>query len=236
MSRFRETLEGALLNGEGLTFLLRRSPRRRTLALRVSEAGEVVVNAPQRLAMGEIHRFLHKHADWLHGRRREALDRTHHWDTGASLPYLGAFLTLSVAPKPGKALVWREGEALICSAQPDQVEATILHWYRREALALLADRLAHWSGPAGRSNIPALRLSNARTRWGSLSAKGVVSLNWRLIKAGLDEIDYVICHELAHFRQRNHAPAFWREVESLFPAWATVRRRLRENGRVYFQF
>lgn len=236
MSRFRETLERALLGGEDVPFRLRRSPRRRTLALRVGEAGEVVVNAPQRLAMGEIHRFLHKHADWLHGRRREALDRTHHWDAGASLPYLGTCLALRVEPKPGKALVWREGETLVCTALPDQVEAAVLRWYRREAQALLAERLGHWSGPAGRGSIPALRLSNARTRWGSLSPKGVVSLNWRLIKAGLDEIDYVVCHELAHFRQRNHSPAFWREVEALFPAWATVRRRLRENGRVYFQF
>jgi predicted metal-dependent hydrolase len=236
MSRFRETREDTQLNGEDVFFLLRRSPRRRTLALRVSEKGEVVVNAPQRLAMGEIHRFLHKHAEWLHGRRREAREQTCHWDTGDSLPYLGEFLTLGVDPKPGKPLVWREGEALICSALPDQVEATILRWYRHEALRLLADRLAHWSGPAGRASIPAMRLSNARTRWGSLSPKGVVSLNWRLIKASEDEIDYVICHELAHFRQRNHSSTFWREVESLFPAWTTVRRRLRDNGRTYFQF
>ncbi len=236
MSRFRETREDALLNGESVSFLLRRSPRRRTLGLRVSEAGEVVVNAPLRLPLGDIHGFLHKHAVWLELRRREARARVFHWQAGASLPYLGGVLTLSIVPRPGKPQVWREGGSLICTALPDQVEAAVLQWYQRNARVLLAERLAHWSAVAGRATLPSLRLSNARTRWGSLSAKGVVSLNWRLIKAEAADIDYVICHELAHFRQRNHSPAFWREVETLFPTWETVRRRLRDNGRLYFQF
>jgi predicted metal-dependent hydrolase len=83
---------------------------------------------------------------------------------------------------------------------------------------------------------PAWRLSDARTRWGSLSAKGVVSLNWRLIKASREEIDYVICHELAHFRHRNHSAAFWREVGRLCPDYPAVRARLRACNSLYFQF
>ena len=55
-------------------------------------------------------------------------------------------------------------------------------------------------------------------------------------KASPEEIDYVICHELAHFRRRDHSPAFWREVETLYPEWETVRRRLRQNGPLYFLF
>lgn len=235
MGRFRETWEDAPLNGEGVPFLLRRSPHRRTLGLRVSEAGEVVVNAPLRLPLGEIHGFLRKHAEWLDLRRREARERAFHWQAGASLPYLGELLTLAVLPRPGKPQVWLEGASLVCTALPDQVAATVLHWYQGRARVQLAQRLAHWAQVAGRVP-PPLRLSNARTRWGSLSAKGVVSLNWRLIKAAPADLDYVICHELAHFKQRNHAPAFWREVATLFPPWETCRRRLRENGRVYFQF
>ena len=63
-----------------------------------------------------------------------------------------------------------------------------------------------------------------------------MSLNWRLLKAGPEQLDYVICHELAHFRQRNHSPAFWREVALLFPEWKQVRGELRLDGRLYFQF
>ena len=235
MARLRDSEESLALEGEEMAFLLRRSRRRRTLSLRVSEAGQVVVNAPHYTALADIHRFLHKHRDWLQRQRCEARARIFAWEEGASLPWLGGTLQLVLVSQPGRASVRREGARLICAAPPDQVPSVLMGWYQRQARPLLAERLAGHAARAGRPP-PPLRLSNARTRWGSLSPKGVVSLNWRLIKGSLEEIDYVICHELAHFRQRNHSPAFWREVEALFPEWATVRRRLRENGRHYFQF
>lgn len=235
MARLRDSQESLALDGEDVAFLLRRSRRRRTLGLRVSEAGQVVVNAPHYVALADIHRFLHKHRDWLRQQRCEARSRVFVWEEGARLPWLGETLTLVMDSHPGRPAIRLEGANLVCTALPDQAPAALLAWYQRQARALLAERLAFHAARAGRPT-PALRLSNARTRWGSLSARGVVSLNWRLVKATREESDYVICHELAHFRQRNHSPAFWREVETLFPAWATVRRQLRENGRVYFQF
>ena len=102
-------------------------------------------------------------------------------------------------------------------------------------MTALLNWLAHHAERAGLP-LPPLRVSDARTRWGSLSAKGVVSLNWRLIKATPEQLDYVICHELAHFRQRNHSAEFWREVEQLFPDYLRVRASLREEGRRYFAF
>ncbi len=235
MASLRESLESVALDGEDVAFLLRRSRRRRTLGLRVNETGEVVVNAPHYLALREIHRFLNKHGDWLKRQRCEARARVFAWEEGASLPLLGEPLSLVLAPRPGKPQVRREGMDLICTALAEQSPATLLAWYQRQARAYLGERLAYHAARCGRPP-PPLRLSNARTRWGSLSAKGVVSLNWRLVKATPEEIDYVICHELAHFRQRNHSPAFWREVEALFPEAQAARARLRQNGRLYFRF
>lgn len=235
MGSLRDSRQSLELEGEVLDFLLRRSRRRRTLALRVGESGDVVVNAPQHLGLGDIHHFLHNHRHWLQEKRSAARARCFAWEEGALLPWLGRSLSLSLLPPEGRAHVRLEGDRLVCMAPAGQVPGVVIHWYQRQARDLLARRLAQQAGRMGRA-VPPLRLSNARTRWGSLSPKGVVSLNWRLVKADPEEIDYVICHELAHFHQRNHSPAFWREVEILFPAWQTVRRRLRENGRFYFQF
>ena len=235
MARLLDSQECLPLDGEEVAFLLRRSRRRRTLGLRVSDTGQVVVNAPHYVALADIHRFLHKHGDWLRRQRSEARARTFAWEEGACLPWLGQSLTLVLVPRPGRPALRRVESQLVCAAPPNQVPAALVGWYQRQARPLLVERLAAHAARAGLTP-PPLRLSNARTRWGSLSPKGVVSLNWRLIKASPEEIDYVICHELAHFRQRNHSPAFWREVEALFPTWKTVRRRLRENGRQYFQF
>lgn len=234
-SKIKEEWLSLSLGAQALQCRLRRSPRRRSLTVRVSEAGEVVVNAPLRLAQSHIHGFLHKHAEWISARLQAAHEQRFEWRDGALLPYLGGHLQLRLLDQPGPARARQDGEALLCNALPMQAPALVLRWYQRNARALLGERLAHHASRAGLPP-PPLRLSNARSRWGSLSAKGVVNLNWRLIKAHPEQIDYVICHELAHFRQRNHSPAFWREVEALFPAWKKVRGELRQNGRLYFQF
>jgi predicted metal-dependent hydrolase len=170
-----------------------------------------------------------------HGTRLDALQAAAFiWCDGAALPYLGGELRLHML-EGGGAAARRQDDCLLCSGGSAQVAAQVLRWYRREARVMLFDRLAYHAARAGLP-MPPLRLSDARTRWGSLSARGVVSLNWRLIKASAEELDYVICHELAHFRQRNHSPAFWREVALLFPDYARVRTKLRLEGRRYFAF
>lgn len=234
----REIRESCLelsLAGELVACRLRRSPRRRTLALRVSESGEVVVNAPLRAGEGVIQGFVGKHLEWIRAQQREVANRAMRWEEGARLPYLGGELNLRLLPAYGRGVARMHGGELHCASPPEAVESVILGWYRHAARALLAQRLEHHAARLGRPT-PPLRLSNARTRWGSLSPRGVVSLNWRLLKASLEEIDYVICHELAHFRHRNHSAAFWLEVARFFPAWQGVRARLRSRGPLYFQF
>lgn len=231
----RESCLELSLAGGNLSCLLRRSSGRRTLALRVSERGEVVVNAPTRMAEGEILVFVARHLEWIRARQRESVSHAMGWADGTRLPFLGNDLVLRLAPLQGRPDARLLDGELHCAAPDGQARDVVLEWYRRSAREWLAGRLAYHAGRLGRP-VPPMRLSNARTRWGSLSPKGVVSLNWRLVKGDEEEIDYVICHELAHFRQRNHSAAFWREVATLFPAWETVRRRLRENGRRYFQF
>ncbi len=217
------------------SYRLKRSSARRTLALRVSERGEIAVNAPLQLPQADIDRFLLRHADWLRERLAAARSDSMPWQTGTVLPWQGGSLTLRVQAAAGRPSVRVEGDELVCAAGEHLVEAAIRQWYRQQARALLAERLAWHAARAGLP-LPPLRLSDARTRWGSLSPKGVVSLNWRLIKASPEELDYVVCHELAHFPQRNHSPAFWREVAKLCPDFIRLRAKLRHAGRRYFEF
>jgi hypothetical protein len=71
-------------------------------------------------------------------------------------------------------------------------------------------------------------LSSARTQWGSCSARGVISLNWQLVKLPLPLIDYVVIHELAHLKEMNHSAAFWRVVASACPDHKELRAALRD--------
>jgi len=221
------------LGGRPLAYLLKRSSARRTIALRVSDQGQVVVNAPWRLPLSGIEAFLHRHQDWV-WQRLEGISHAHVWRSGMSLPYRGGRCELLWLPDvPAKAHLQA---GLVRVGGPwQEVERQVLAWYRREAAERLAERLAYHAGRIG-VQTPAWRLSNARTRWGSLSPKGVVSLNWRLVKMPDTVLDYVICHELAHLRQRNHSPAFWREVAELYPHHHQAREHLRQLGRQYMEF
>jgi predicted metal-dependent hydrolase len=221
--------------GSSLAYQLRRSPRRRTLALRVNDAGDVLVNAPMRLALRDIEAFIQRHRPWIEERQRVAATHVFVWQDGAQLPWLGETLALRLHEASGRPVVRREDGRLVCHAPVASLAALVERWYRQEARTLLGERLRLQADRAGLA-LPPLRISNARTRWGRLSPTGVVSLNWRLLKAPLEIVDYVICHELAHFRQRNHSPAFWHEVGLLYPDWQRARGELRRHGRGYFQF
>ena len=76
-----------------------------------------------------------------------------------------------------------------------------------------------------------IRISSARTRWGSCSSNGTLSFTWRLVLAPPEVIDYVVVHELAHTRIRDHSPKFWRRVAEIMPDYKRHVSWLKQNGR-----
>ncbi|NWG86184.1 MAG: M48 family metallopeptidase [Hydrogenophilaceae bacterium] len=234
-SILREAEQRELRLGDTVVaYTLKRSSARRSLALRVSEAGEVTVNAPLRMAWRHIEAFLAKHSDWLRQRLQAVRDEGSRWHEGMALPYLGQVRVLSLAPD-ALPCVFPLADRMIVGGSPEAVPQVVTEWYQAEAEPLLRERLALHVERIGQ-RMPRFRMTGATSRWGSLSPTGVLSLNWRLIKASLAEIDYVICHELAHVRVPNHSRAFWREVAALYPDFEPAKDQLRRNGALYFQF
>ena len=76
------------------------------------------------------------------------------------------------------------------------------------------------------------KIVDSRYRWGSCTVKDNINLNWRLIKAPMFVIDYVIVHELAHLIEANHTPRFWNIVRAQSPKMGKARTWLSENGRL----
>src|SRR5206468_11041569 len=75
-----------------------------------------------------------------------------------------------------------------------------------------------------------IRIGGQRTLWGSCSARGTLSFNWRLVLAPLEVLDYVVVHELCHLRVPNHSNTFWSLLERSRPDWREQRGCLREHG------
>ena len=209
---------------EPFSYTLIRSPRR-TVALQVERDGSVVVRAPLRMAQRDIDAFLAAKSGWLSrtlARVQEQAVRTPALTVaeGAFLPWLDEVLTLRLEPRRGAK---REGKFLLLPE--DAPEPALEAWARREARTWLADRTALFAARMGVSP-SGMKITGARTRWGSCSGRNSLNFTWRLMLCPSAEADYVVVHELAHIRQKNHSPAFWSLVEAVLPDWRERRRAL----------
>ena len=101
--------------------------------------------------------------------------------------------------------------------------------YRQRAKERLRGRAAYFAPIMGVS-YGSLRLSSAKTRWGSCSGKGNLNFHWKLILMPPEVLDYVVVHELAHLKEMNHSPRFWAVVEAVLPDYKERRQWLKENG------
>jgi len=229
------------LDGAELAYLLKRSPRRRTLGLRIDAKG-LTVNAPSRAPQHWVESVLREKAGWVFTKLRELQQRQAPqtlWADGEVLPFMGVHIRLDVAGGAARAPALLSGEWLqVRLADPlDEaaLQAKVMKWYRAQALACFEERLGIYAARLG-VPLPSLRLSNARSCWGRCNARGQISLNWRLVKARLEVIDYVVAHELAHLKEMNHSAAFWRVVAGLCPGYAEARAALKVQGSQYHAF
>ncbi len=218
--------------GQEVDYHLRRS-RRRTIGLTIDQRG-LRVGAPQQARLGDIESLIREHGQWV-------LDKLADWRSRAApeklaIPdgivifALGAALTVTVTP--GSRQRWLFSDPKLHLFVPPAVDARVVleKALREKARLVFTERLAHYAPQLGVA-MPPLRLSAARTRWGSCSHHGGIALNWRLILMPLPVVDYVVSHELAHLREMNHSPRFWTVVEQLCPDWRARRLELRQLAR-----
>jgi predicted metal-dependent hydrolase len=223
-----------------IPFVLKRSTRRRTVGLAVDHHG-LTVTAPVRMSPRTVDQTIRQQAAWVLEKIRAWEAQNHpapKWVDGELLPYLGGAVELRVRRPPlcGQlAFPFESRPCVTIEHDGGPIEAQIIAWYRQRALRYFLPRAQHFAAKLGVFPQRVL-LTNARTRWGSCNAKGEVRLNWRLIKASREEIDYVIAHELVHLRHMNHGPGFWRTLAEIYPEWQKASRKLDQNDLRYRTF
>lgn len=172
------------------------------------------------------------------------------WRDGGNVRYLGTDVRLSVqGPRRAPVLqragahddlqasapagsrsdahtaAWQLLLSPAMSDSPERIQRVVERWLKRQAHDILAERLAMLAERLGQGP-SRWELSSARTLWGSCTHDGVIRLNWRLVHLREPLIDYVVAHELAHLRELNHGPAFWKTVGDILPQWQAARREL----------
>ena len=156
------------------------------------------------------------------------------YNTGDILYYLGK--PYRIVRKPSlsarKGYVAMVGEEILIYGKYDDTEeirAVLSKWYQEKAAAWIPKRIASFEKKIG-VKCTKITLRNTKTRWGSCSSERHVMINWNLIMAPEEVLDYVVCHELCHILQMNHSKEFWALVALYMPDWKEQKEWLKENG------
>ena len=222
-------------------YVFKRMPRRRHVHLLVNGEGTLEVRAPWRFGRRRARELLRENTEWVLRtleRTRRRIARRPRLLTGAALPLLDQSLRLELRPQAQRdlfdagpsprGLVEHRGKVLRVSATSlgeGELRALLEGWYRRKAALHLAARIEHYAPLLGVR--PAkVTIRGQRSRWGSCSVKGALSLNWRLMMVPGALADYVVVHELCHLRHMDHSPRFWAMVGGVLPDYRLRRKRL----------
>ncbi len=217
----------------GLTYELKRSSRRRTLAIQIGSSG-LQVHAPLYLDQQLITAFVVKKQAWIRQHLSAQVAPVNHVARGR-LPLLDGELTLRQV-RDDLTATTRDGDELWVQishrVKAANVEATVkqqlISWYTQQAQSWFAGRIAVYSK---RMSVQpgALLIKGWQTKWGSCHTNGTISLNWRLMLAPSWVADYVVVHELAHLVHMNHGDAYWQLVQQHYPQWQDAKGWLKVN-------
>ena len=212
--------------------IFKRSLRADHYRLTLRRDGVPQVTIPARGNEREARRFLDSHREWLERarqRQRRRPQAAEVWVPGTHILWRGVLTPLRIAATGEKPAVCLDSDVFRIPHLNGDLRPTLeAHFVRRARIELPA-RTWELSARCG-VDVRQVGVRNQRSRWGSCSSKGVISLNWRLVQTPDLVRDYIIHHELMHLREMNHSARFWARVEEVCPSWREAEAWIKRNG------
>lgn len=222
---------------------IKRSGRRKTVALTVEPAGKLIVTAPEGVATPRLDRVVHSKARWVVTRLRQTqkLDapQAKEFVSGENFLYLGRQYRLQVVrgDEPGHVALERGllrvsvKATANSSERAEQTRTALVRWYINHAQPRLEERVQWWCSKLEVA-VPRVLIREQEKRWGSCSS-GVLRFNWRVVQAPMSLVDYVVGHEAVHLLHDDHGKAFWSQLGRVMPDYEHHRMRLMTLGRTW---
>ena len=221
-------------------YTIKRSLKRKKLTITVERDRSVVVHAPESASEETIREVVESKRQWIY-------EKTKHFQkyeeqphppgkelvNGESTLYLGREYQIEVIPTDSMVIRF-ERRFLIPASLAGERRRVLRNWYIDRAKERILPKVKSIAENLG-VEFASAKIVDNRYRWGSCTVKNNVNLNWRLIKAPIFVIDYVIVHELAHFIETNHTPRFWNIVRTHAPTVGKARSWLRDHGQILEQ-
>ena len=220
-----------------LEYKLVRSANRKKLTITVERDRSIIVHAPAETSVEVVRRAVDAKRQWLfekvrHPQKYQARPHAPGKEvvSGESAPYLGRDYRIEVAETATGEVEFSQ-RFLVPAVHQAKRRKVLRDWYVAQANEKILPRVRKRARELG-VEFGAAKIVDNRYRWGSCTVKDNINFNWRLIKAPMFVIDYVIVHELAHLIEPNHTPRFWNVVRATTPTMEKARSWLKEHGQV----
>lgn len=220
-----------------LAYTIKRSEKRRKLTITVERDRSVVVHAPTEASDETIQRVVESKRQWIHEKikhQQKYKDLPHpagkEFVSGESVLYLGRQYRIEIVERGCEEIRFTQ-RFIVPSSLVSGEKGAMREWYVARANEKILPRVRRHAHQLG-VEYKGAKIVDNRYRWGSCTVNDNVNFNWRLIKAPMFVIDYVIVHELAHLIEANHTPRFWNIIRAQIPRMERARTWLSENGQV----
>ena len=225
------------ISGKEIRYEFKRSHRRSVVA-KIRHDGVIEVRAPLLYRESEMIAFLNQHKRWIFNhldRLQNAENQEKKYVSGEIHYYLGKQYTLQVV-ESDKNSVFIEGNSLVINLESLEnlenlnfLETLLNNWYRAQAKIVFNELLPPIIEKFKKYNVSPAKISirDMRSRWGSCSRKGNISLNLQLVKLNENCIRQVMIHEMCHLVYFNHQAGFYALMEEMMPDWKQWKKELR---------
>lgn len=206
---------------------------RKTLSIIVERDRSLLVRAPRNMSAEEIQQLVDEKSLWIYEKIRhpqkyppEPVKKE--FATGETILYLGRNYRLEIADETTDGIQF-DSRFYISRRQKVHAAELFQAWYMERAREKLLPRIRHFAETMG-VTYERLLISDLKYRWASCTPKNNLNFNWRIIKAPMNVVDYLIVHELAHLLEPNHTAKFWNIIAVQVPEYEKPKEWLRSYG------
>ena len=206
--------------------------RARRYLLRLLPDGSARLTIPRRGSVIEGRRFAERNTEWL-AKQLVKLQtnpiKPRQWVIGTEILFRGELVRFEAGMNGEAGTVQFGNQRVTVPDVKSDLRSRVMKHLWKLAAAELPPKVFELAA-AHQLSVRRVTVRNQRSRWGSCSRRGTISLNWKLIQAPPNVRDYIILHELMHLRQMNHSARFWREVKAVCPEYKAAEKWLKQNS------
>jgi len=220
------------VHGRQIPLAVVHNRRARRYLLRLRPDGSARLTIPRQGSVIEGRRFAERNTEWLARQLAGLLAnpvKPKQWIIGTEILFRGDLVRLEAGTNGETGTVQFGTERIKVPDVNGDLRSHVMNHLWKLAATELPPRVLEFA-TVHQLSVRRVTIRNQRSRWGSCSRRGTISLNWKLIQAPPNVRDYIILHELMHLRHMNHSARFWREVEVVCPEYKTAEEWLKQNA------